>query len=77
MSVSIRFKNPLPSVFPTEKAEANTYATSYRPRSAEPLERGYLAAEAPEGRGGHEAPDAGDCRMSHLEHTFTHGRSQS
>ena len=75
MSVSIRFKNPLPSAFPVAKAEVPSYA-AYRPRIAEAPDRGLFAAEAPEGRS-HEAPDAGDCRMGHLEHNFTHGRSQS
>ena len=40
---------------------------------------GIWKLEAPEAREGRsaEAPDAGEGRMDHLEHEFTHGRSQS
>ncbi len=77
MSVSIRVKNPFPSLFPSEKAEAQD--SSYRPRVAEAPDCGIDATEAPEGRAGRlpEAPDSGEGRMSCLEHEFTHGRSQS
>jgi len=77
MSISVRFKSSVPSVFPAEKSETQPHP--YRPRIAEAPDRGYSAAEAPEGQAGRsrEAPDAGEGRMSCLEHEFTHGRSQS
>ncbi len=77
MSMSIRFKNPIPFAFSTEKNEpADVTPTT---RISEAPDRGYHDVEAPEswsGRG-HEAPDAGDGRMSCVEQEFTHGRSQS
>jgi len=46
---------------------------------AEAPDRGELQREAPESRTVYraEAPDLGEGRMGFLEHTFTHGRSQS
>ncbi len=62
MSVAIRYERPIPSVV-TESSPP-----TYRPQFA----------EAPD-CGGHarEAPDAGFGRMGHMEHQFSHGRSQS
>ncbi|MBX6314868.1 MAG: hypothetical protein IRY99_18405 [Isosphaeraceae bacterium] len=47
-------------------------------REPEAPDRGRFPREALEGRLKlAEAPDAGEGRMSYLEHEFTHGRSQS
>ncbi len=79
MSMSVKFQNPIPSLFPADSPEAP--ATPHQPRIAEAPDRGDAEAqtEAPDARQGRlpEAPDAGFGRMALLEHEFTHGRSQS
>ncbi len=76
MSVSIRFKNPLPNLFSPNSNEDPPSPCG--PRAVEAPDRG-ISGEAPEHRVGRyrEAPDAGDGRMNVLEQEFTHGRSQS
>lgn len=74
MSISVKFKSPVPSVFPTGSPE--TPSTYHPPRIAEAPDRGYTDRDARDGRSA-EAPDAGYGRMGLLEHEFTHGRSQS
>jgi hypothetical protein len=69
--------NPLSVSHPpaTQPVEASRAAQHV----AEAPDRGDLRREAPESRTAYraEAPDLGEGRMSFLEHTFTHGRSQS
>lgn len=74
MSVAIRFERSIPSAI-TEP----TPTTTDQPRIAEAPDRGGRSGEAPEAHHGRsfEAPDAGYGRSGHLEHQFTHGRSQS
>ncbi len=73
MSVAIRYERPIPSVV-TESSPP-----TYRPQFAEAPDCGGHAREAPESHQGRssEAPDAGFGRMGHMEHQFSHGRSQS
>ena len=68
------------------KPTSRTRSTPRRPapvrthRDPEAPDRGDRDREAPEHRPDGrqaEAPDAGEGRMSTLEHEFTHGRSQS
>ena len=79
MSISVKFQNPIPSLFPTGSSDVPS--AYHPPRIAEAPDRGDAEArtEAPDARQGRtpEAPDAGYGRMGLLEHEFTHGRSQS
>ena len=72
MAVVAQFKSSIPSIFPTAAAP-EAAPVGYHPRDVEAPEA--RDAEAPEARDA-EAPDAGEGRAGHLEHEFTHGRSQ-
>lgn len=77
MSVAIRSKRLISSELSTTLESAVSLPPA--PHIVEEPERARHEREAPESRVARwrEAPDAGEGRVDHLEHEFTHGRSQS
>lgn len=77
MSIAIRSKRLIASEHSTSLSSSSIVEPIYQ--DIEAPEQAELAREAPEMRdaGLLEAPDAGEGRLSLMEHEFTHGRSQS
>ena len=77
MSIALRTR----SLNPTDLASStDAMVVPQRfPEEAEAPESGVVDREAPESGVADraEAPDRGEGRANHLEHEFTHGRSQS
>ena len=79
MSIVTRPKRLSEAFASPSSSEAQVPAFPAARHEAEAPEEADNRHEAPESRAGRlaEAPDAGEGRGSHLEHEFTHGRSQS